>query len=1080
MSDNNSLNTEQPWLVKSDPSMSVEFVKPLGPEQDQVIANINNDRTLASKLPIPTRLPNSKSLEKLYKGALKEMSKLKSSVQPNLTLKRSYSQTTVSPEYRNTAKLANAGWIEPKRFAKNHNIRSSQRPIHTDLTQDSNPQELLKIKSLAYQKIWWEPLRKREIFQCTNCQRLGHSSANCALGYRCVKCKEAHEPGKCSIDKDNSDKSLLYCVNCESSGHPASYRGCPFFKFAKDLKNSAKAQNQKLHNNKINKISNHVNRLANYDLIRVDRKSSLRGGGTAILINSSIKYEKIFFPSSSNNKILEYAIIKIKSDNHNIFLAALYANNDVNKIFTNEINYLFEKLNIHSPNNYFIMAGDLNARHTSWGDIVSKTTGIMLKKWEETTGILYRTQIIPPSTPSFPSANSYLDLCIIDNRLKIKDLVNNKINTTDYNSDHKPLLFTVDLHESISIHDPSLNHRFIFKKTKWKKFSKKISTNYDLEIPENKNLTNDEIIIYIKQIESNILDTIKTVVPKYKPKNNVLNYINKKIKNLHKYKSFLITSINNSFRRGQNSLYNTSYLKYLVNKINVILKGLYQTSYTSYWETQHKLIDHRDPTAFFPLINRFFRLKEPLNIQSITIDQDNTNLLIRSEYNVDNLTKVNNKYTIQTPSDILNTIGSFFETINAPRFINQDTPLKNLVDTKVDTLTRSFINNTENNLTVTSFTDENPSTSPQFGLMQGTVNSPALFNISTHNIPNLFNLNRGNNTHSIAFADDLIILTADENLKIAQNKLEILVNKINNVYAQWNLRINPSKCETIVFHKPLRFLAKTKRNDIKNFNINIKTKNNTNQKIENKKKVKYLGIQLDYLLRLNDHTTNQLQKAKNSFRSNSRIFFNKHLSPKTKIICYLLLIRPLLTYAAPILWNMGASLIEKLRKFERMCIRTALHIFRKDESSHFINSQFIYNKAGIPRIDNFQIGLTRNYFANLPLVQNKYLNSYIELNNSEINSMAQTGYLTPQAFMFFDKRGYIQDDKNVPILYHHSRHQSNKTITFNPSNPTIKYSTTLPEIDGKINHKINKKYWWLVDDGKFHDELRRRRRRINP
>ncbi|OXU23806.1 hypothetical protein TSAR_011987 [Trichomalopsis sarcophagae] len=89
--------------------------------------------------------------------------------------------------------------------------------------------------------------------------------------------------------------------------------------------------------------------------------------------------------------------------------------------------------------------------------------------------------------------------------------------------------------------------------------------------------------------------------------------------------------------------------------------------------------------------------------------------------------------------------------------------------------------------------------------------------------------------------------------------------------------------------------------------------------------------------------------------------------------------------------------------------------------------------------------------------------------------MAQTGYLTPQAFMYFDRRGYIQNDTNVPILYHHSRHQSNKTITFDPNNPSLKYSTTMPAIDNKINHRINKKYYWLVDDGKFHDEVRRRK-----
>ena len=102
------------------------------------------------------------------------------------------------------------------------------------------------------------------------------------------------------------------------------------------------------------------------------------------------------------------------------------------------------------------------------------------------------------------------------------------------------------------------------------------------------------------------------------------------------------------------------------------------------------------------------------------------------------------------------------------------------------------------------------------GLMQGTVNSPELFNIFTYNIPMLSDLN-SNNTHSVAFADDFIMLVADKNPEIIQNKLENLLNNINHQYNLWNLRINLSKCETILFHKPLRYLPPTTRSKIKNF-----------------------------------------------------------------------------------------------------------------------------------------------------------------------------------------------------------------------------------------------------------------------
>ena len=112
---------------------------------------------------------------------------------------------------------------------------------------------------MLYEKVWWEPLRKTGVFQCKNCQRIGHSSTNCHLGYRCVKSKESHKPGECIVPKENSDRTILFCVNCQSFGHPASYKGCPFYKLANDIKKARThlAQNKRRRN--VNEISQQIN-----------------------------------------------------------------------------------------------------------------------------------------------------------------------------------------------------------------------------------------------------------------------------------------------------------------------------------------------------------------------------------------------------------------------------------------------------------------------------------------------------------------------------------------------------------------------------------------------------------------------------------------------------------------------------------------------------------------------------------------------------------------------------------------------------------------------------------------------------
>ncbi|KAI4486122.1 hypothetical protein M0804_006611 [Polistes exclamans] len=143
------------------------------------------------------------------------------------------------------------------------------------------------------------------------------------------------------------------------------------------------------------------------------------------------------------------------------------------------------------------------------------------------------------------------------------------------------------------------------------------------------------------------------------------------------------------------------------------------------------------------------------------------------------------------------------------------------------------------------------------GLMHKTVNSHELLNIFTYAIPNLQPLNTNNNLYSAAFADDLIIFYCNKSPATVQSNLEMLVNKVNSLYKQCNLIINPDKSENILFYRPLRLLGQKIRHEIKNFQICIHC-DNTTYPIRNKKSVKYLRMTLEYLLRLTPHVTIQL------------------------------------------------------------------------------------------------------------------------------------------------------------------------------------------------------------------------------
>ena len=171
--------------------------------------------------------------------------------------------------------------------------------------------------------------------------------------------------------------------------------------------------------------------------------------------------------------------------------------------------------------------------------------------------------------------------------------------------------------------------------------------------------------------------------------------------------------------------------------------------------------------------------------------------------------------------------------------------------------------------------------------------------------------------------------------------------------------------------------------------------------------------------------------------------------------------------------------MEKLRKLERSCLRSIFCKYRQENSKLFISNTKLYNIANIPRIDNYIIQISRDYYNNLKSNPNKIINQFtITPDIIAINS-AHTNYIPPESFVYFDKIGIIQNENNIPTIYHISRHRANKSIpdnfeSFHPI-PLI-YFTSIPNHDHDDFTRINYNYWWLHKDAKHLDDLRLRKR----
>ncbi|GIY64970.1 nucleic-acid-binding protein from transposon X-element [Caerostris darwini] len=109
---------------------------------------------------------------------------------------------------------------------KRDQARTPMPLFQIQLAPTENVEEIWQLDSLLFTKINVEKYNnKGGISQCHRCQLFGHSSINCKLPIKCVKCAGHHLTKDCTIT-NHTDTPV--CANCQGS-HPASYRGCPKF-----------------------------------------------------------------------------------------------------------------------------------------------------------------------------------------------------------------------------------------------------------------------------------------------------------------------------------------------------------------------------------------------------------------------------------------------------------------------------------------------------------------------------------------------------------------------------------------------------------------------------------------------------------------------------------------------------------------------------------------------------------------------------------------------------------------------------------------------------------------------------------
>lgn len=147
------------------------------------------------------------------------------------------------------------------------------------------------------------------------------------------------------------------------------------------------------------------------------------------------------------------------------------------------------------------------------------------------------------------------------------------------------------------------------------------------------------------------------------------------------------------------------------------------------------------------------------------------------------------------------------------------------------------------------------------------------------------------------------------------------------------------------------------------------------------------------------------------------------------MICYKQLIRPIIFYGFPSWSDISSHQMERLRRIERVCLRTCTNSRRKRNDFIYINNSELLRRADIKRIDKELVTQTVNFFdkpcEDCPLFQASLAHEPTHLDDQ------RTFYKPPWNLSYLNITNRLYSN-NLLLLYHRPS---------NPANPNTVYNT---------------------------------------
>lgn len=231
----------------------------------------------------------------------------------------------------------------------------------------------------------------------------------------------------------------------------------------------------------------------------------------------------------------------------------------------------------------------------------------------------------------------------------------------------------------------------------------------------------------------------------------------------------------------------------------------------------------------------------------------------------------------------------------------------------------------------------------KFGVPQGAVLSPVLYNIYTSDPP------LAGEYETAMFADDTAKYRTAKTIKPIVKALSRAAEDISKYTHKWKIGINGDKTKAILFTR--RRVRELPTGPLRIFNSSINWEDD----------LKYLGVKLDKRLTFKNHIDYVIGRANNAIRILYPLLCRKSsLDVRNKLLVYKLAIRPILTYGMPAMKPFIANThIKKLQVLQNKSLKMIL------DKTKFESTVKIHKLARCPMIQEYIDKITQKFVSRL-------------------------------------------------------------------------------------------------------------------